>query len=262
MKNNIFLKLLFLIFIITTSIILIPLVMLFINGLINIGLAIRNKEVIYAIRLSFLTATISTLITFSLALPTAYVLSRSKSKIIKKMSVLIMLPMSLPHIISGIALILFLGNPGIGKYLERIGIDFVFSKSGIVAAQVFINLPYTVEILKGSIDNLNPRLEFISRTLGCNKIQTFVYITLPLIKNGIISSLIITFSRSLGEFGAVVMLAGATSMKTEVLSTSIFMNMSTGDMDIALGTSIILIIISFLSMMLFEFIKKKEIEEN
>lgn len=233
-----------------------PLALLVGRGVSNIGRCIQSKEIVFSIKLSLITSIISTFICLIFSLPAAYALARTKLKFKKLISILIFLPMSLPHIISGVALLLFLGNLGIGGILSKFGIDFVFTRKGIVAAQVFVNFPFMVNILKTAIEESGYKMEFIARTLGCNRWQTFIYITIPLIKNSLLSSLIITWSRALGEFGAVIMLAGATRMKTEVIPTAIFMNMSTGDLDIAIGTATILIFISIISMVIVEITQK------
>jgi molybdate transport system permease protein len=233
-----------------------PLALLVGRGVSNIGRCIQSKEILFSIKLSLITSIISTFICLVFSLPAAYALARTKLKFKKFVSILIFLPMSLPHIISGVALLLFLGNLGIGGILSKFRIDFVFTQKGIVAAQVFVNFPFMVNILKTAIEESGYKMEFIARTLGCNRWQTFIYITIPLIKNSLLSSLIITWSRALGEFGAVIMLAGATRMKTEVIPTAIFMNMSTGDLDIAIGTATILIFISIISMIIVEITQK------
>lgn len=233
-----------------------PLALLVKRGFPQIKRCLESKDILYSIKLSIFTATISTIICLILALPTAYALIRTNMRFKKIISIIIFLPMSLPHMISGVALLLFLGNMGIGGSLSKLGIDFVFTKKGIIAAQVFVNLPFMVHMIKMAIEELGYRMEFIARTLGCNKFQTFIYITVPLIKNSLLSSLIAIWSRALGEFGAVMMLAGSTSMNTEVMPTAIFMNMATGDLDFAIGVATILIIISILSILLVEVIKK------
>ena len=88
---------------------------------------------------------------------------------------------------------------GIWRFLSGLGIDFVFTVKGIVAAQVFVNIPYMVKILRTAIEAVNPKMEFIARTLGSNSIKAFFYITLPLIKNGLIASVVMTWSKALGN---------------------------------------------------------------
>lgn len=235
----------------------IPLTLLIGRGFTSIIKCFQSQETIFSIKLSLITSSISTLICLFFSLPASYSLARLKVRTKNLISILIFLPASLPHLVSGIALLLFLGNSGIGGFLSKIGIDFVFTKKGIIAAQVFVNFPLMVKMLKTAIEGSNYKMEFIARTLGCNKWQSFIHITIPSIKSSLFSSLIITWSRALGEFGAVIMLAGTTRMKTEVLPTAIFLNMSTGDLDIATGTATILIIISLISQLLFEFIERR-----
>ncbi len=236
---------------------LIPLVLLVSRGINSVMTCIKSEEIIFSIRLSLITSSISTLLCLIISLPSSYCLARLSKGYDKIASVLIFLPMSLPHLVSGIALLLFLGNSGMGRMLSKFGIEFVFTKKGIVAAQVFVNMPFMIKILKTAIEDSGSKMEFISRTLGCSRFQSFIYVVIPQIKSSILSSAVIVWSRALGEFGAVIMLAGTTRMKTEVLPTAIFLNMSTGDLDIAIGTATILISISLLSMLLFEIIERK-----
>ena len=168
--------------------------------------------------------------------------------------------MSLPHLVSGIALLLLFGRRGIGEFLyQNFNIDFIFTVSGIILAQVFVNLSFAIKTILTSLEEINPKTVFIARTLGCNEFQAFIHVILPSMRRGIISSTVMTWSRALGEFGAVMMVAGTTRMKTEILPTAIFLNMSTGDLDLAIGTATILIIISLICMSIFNIlIKDKE----
>ncbi|HIE4362260.1 TPA: ABC transporter permease subunit, partial [Clostridioides difficile] len=106
------------------------------------------------------------------------------------------------------------------------------------------------------------KMIFVARTLGCNSWEAFKFIILPNLKTGIISATVMTWSRALGEFGAVAMIAGSTRMKTEIIPTSIYLNMSTGDIDIAIGIAVILIFISLTCLMLFEIFFNREVDKN
>jgi molybdate transport system permease protein len=118
-------------------------------------------------------------------------------------------------------------------------------------AQIFVNIPFMIRVMKSTILSVNPRLEFIARTLGCTPAQAFWKITLPLSKNGIIAGIVTTWARALGEFGAALMLAGATRFRTETLPISLFLNMSTGDLEGAMAAANLLIIISIISLYIF-----------
>ncbi len=253
MKSDKILKLLsitaLIILLIFTSI---PIMLIIVRGAKCLPDCLRSQEILSSIGLSITTSLISTGICLFFSIPTAYALARYDMPFKKIISTIIYLPMSLPHIVSGIALLLFFGNTAFGDFLSGLGIDFVFTVKGIVAAQVFVNIPYMVKILRTAIEAVNPKMEFIARTLGSNSIKAFFYITLPLIKNGLIASVVMTWSKALGEFGAVLMLAGATRYKTETLPIAIFLNMSTGELDTAIATATILIIISLVSIAIFE----------
>lgn len=141
--------------------------------------------------------------------------------------------MSLPHLVSGIALLLLFGRMGLGDFIYKIlKLDFVFTKQGVVLAQVFVNLPLTIKILHTSLNESNEKMVFVARTLGCS------------------------------EFGAVAMIADSTRMKTEIIPTSIYLNMSTGDIDIAIGIAVILIFISLTCLMFFEIFFNREVDKN
>lgn len=217
-----------------------------------------SEEIQFSIKLSLKTAVTSTFICMVLALPTAYALAKLDFKLKKLITLILYLPMSLPHLISGIALILVCGNSVTGRFLQSIGLDFVFTVKGIILCQVFVNLSFAIKVLKTGIEKSNSKMEFVARTLGCNKLQCFVKVSLPLIRKDLISGTMMTFSRALGEFGAIMILVGTTRMKTELLPTAIFLNVSTGDMDIAIGTATILIVISLLTMLPFEILDRKK----
>lgn len=233
--------------------------MLIIRGLSYVPVCLKSEEVQFAIVLSMKTSFISTLICLILALPTSYFLHIKDIPFKKFIVQIINLPMSLPHLVSGIALLLLFGKMGIGNEIYKLfKLDFVFTKQGIILAQVFVNLPLTVNILNTVLSESNDKMVFVARTLGCDSWQAFKYITLPNLRMGVISATVMTWSRALGEFGAVAMLAGSTRMKTEIIPTSIYLNMSTGDVDLAVGIAVILIIISLTCMTVFEVVFNRE----
>lgn len=148
---------------------------------------------------------------------------------------------------------------GIGKFLSRnFNIDFVYTVSGIILAQVFVNLSFSIQTILNSLEEIDPKTIFVSRTLGCNELDSFVHIVLPSLKRGIMSSAVMNWSRALGELGAVMMLAGTTRMKTEIIPTAIFLNMATGDLNLGIGTANILITISLLCMIIFNALLKEK----
>ncbi|MEG3067128.1 MAG: ABC transporter permease subunit [Syntrophaceticus schinkii] len=119
-------------------------------------------------------------------------------------------------------------------------------------AQFFIITPYMIRVLKSTMADISPRLEFVARTLGCSQWQAFIRVTLPLARNGILAGLVICWARAIGEFGCSLMLAGATRMKTETLPIALFLNMSVGDLEMAMASATCLIAISLMALLIFE----------
>ena len=227
--------------------------MLIKEGASSIAPSLASEEVIFAIKLSLKTTAAATLICIVLSVPVSYKLYTIGSRMQKCLTNILYLPMSLPHLVSGIALLLLFGRKGIGSFLYNwFNIDFIFTQKGIVLALVFVNLPFAINMVLTAMEDSNKKMTFIARTLGCNEAQAFFHVTLPALRRTIISTAVMTWSRALGEFGAVIMVAGTTRLKTETLPTAIFLNMATGDMDLATGVAVILIIISLICLLIFE----------
>ncbi|MDD3270112.1 MAG: ABC transporter permease [Syntrophomonadaceae bacterium] len=229
------------------------------KGLSGFVQSIASPEIQFAIRLSLFTSITSTLICIAFALPVAYGLERFRIPGRRLINVVLDIPLSLPPLVSGVALLLLLGTTGFGAALAEHGLSFVFSVNGIILAQFFIIIPYMIRILKSTIADINPRLEFVARTLGCSQWQAFYKITLPLAKNGIIAGLVISWARAIGEFGCALMVAGATRMVTETLPVALYLNMSIGNLEMAMASATCLIIISIISLFIFEMVGVRQI---
>jgi len=211
-----------------------------------------TEEMKFSLQLSLWTGFVSTALVIFFAIPIGYALSRYEffgKSIVKS---IIDLPVAFPELVLGLALLLLFGNTIIGTALKSMGLDFVFTRKGVVAAQFFTALPYSIRILKSTFDYINPRYEFISRSLGYTQAETFVKISLPLAKNGLIASIVISFARCIGTFGTVLILAGGSANLTNTLPITLYLNISYGNMGMALTSGIILIAVSFLAILIFE----------
>ncbi|NPA75801.1 MAG: ABC transporter permease subunit [Euryarchaeota archaeon] len=214
--------------------------------------SMRSAEMIYSLKLTLITSSISTVIVIFTAIPMSYALSRYSfwgKSIVKS---IIDLPMAFPELVLGLALLLLFGKTAIGSALSYVGINIVFTKLGIVVAQVFTALPFATRIAYTTFESINPRYELVSRTLGYGEFETFKNVTLPLAKDGILASTIITFARCVGAFGAVLILAGGSYMNTEVLPVTLYLNISYGNIGMAITSGIVLIIVSFIAIYAFE----------
>lgn len=230
----------------------VALVLVPVQGLPHILTVLQTVEIRFALALSLKTSLISTVLCTLVAVPVAYCLSRYRLPGQQVLNALVNIPLALPPIVSGVCLLLVFGATSLGHFLAGLGLKLVFTVQGIIAAQFFVNLPYMVVVVRAAMEGVDRRLEFVARTLGCNQWQAFTRVTLPLIRNGLMAALIITWARALGEFGAVLMLAGATRMRTETLPVSLYLNLTIGDLDAVMAVATILMIITAASLLVFE----------
>ncbi len=242
-----------------TGLIALSIFMILMKGFPNLWTCLSSPEIKFALKLSLFTSISSTFLCVLFAVPISYTLVRLDFKGKKAINAILSIPISLPPIVSGVALLILLGNTAFGHFLSDLGLKFIFTTRGIIFAQFFVNVPYMIRILKATFSDIDPRMEYVARTLGCNQIQSFLNVTLPLAKNGLIASIVITWARALGEFGSVLMIAGATRMKTETLPASIFLNISCGDLGLAMSSATILIVISLASLLIFEILDHKKL---
>ena len=200
-------------------------------------------EVLFSLRMSVVTSTISTALVMVLAMPTAYALSRTNMPCKRVAEVLMELTLSLPYILLGFALLLIFSSP-VGKALKEAGFEVVFEPTGIVFAQLIVNLPFAIRMVRTAFSDVNPRMEFVAKTLGATSGDVFRTIILPQCRNSLISTTVLTWARGMGEFGATLMLVGVTRMKTETLPGSIYLSISTGNNDTAMATAMIMLLLS------------------
>jgi len=209
--------------------------------------ALLSKEILFAIRLSVITATIATIISILIAIPVAYAISQTKFPGKDIVDSLLDLPIVVSPIALGAALLVFFNTPA-GAAIDD-NIKFVFAVPGIIIAQFVVISALAIRLLKSTFDGIDPRYEQVGRTLGCSKPEVFLKVTLPLAKNGLIAACILTWARAVGEFGATVTLAGATAMKTETLPVAIFLSLATADVEEAIAVIFVLIIIAVVALL-------------
>ncbi len=218
---------------------------LYIRGDSLVEIFSNNREVSFALIFSLITSVISILLAAIVALPTGYVLARYDFPGKRIFDIIIDLPIILPPLVMGLSLLVLLG-PVAGDYLSKIGLRFVFSPPGVVMAQFTVATPFAIRSFKTAFAGVDPSLERAAMTLGDSYFRVFRKITLPLARNGIIAGITLAWARAIGEFGATVMLAGATRFKTETLPIAIFLNISMGEINVAITIGLIMIAFSAL----------------
>ncbi len=204
-----------------------------------------QQDIRSAITLSLIAATASTVIAIILAIPTAYALARIEFPGKRLLDTFIDLPMVLTPIALG-TLILMSWNSAIGRLFSDIGLTLPFTLAGVILAQFTVIVAISVRMLKASFEQVDRRQEQVARLLGCTAFSSFLQITLPLAKRGILAAIILTWARAIGEFGATVMVAGTAKGQTATLPSSIYLAMSMADLPRAVTLVVILISISLL----------------
>jgi molybdate transport system permease protein len=193
-----------------------------------------------ALLLSMQTAAASTVLCLVLGVPMALVLARSKARLVRLLRPLILLPLVLPPVVGGIALLYAFGRLGlIGAYLDAAGINIAFTTTAVVLAQTFVSLPFLVIALEGAARTAGGNYEVVAATLGARPSAVWWRVTLPLLLPGLVSGAVLAFARSLGEFGATLTFAGSRQGVTRTLPLEIYLQRVT-DADAAVALSVLL----------------------
>jgi molybdate transport system permease protein len=198
-----------------------------------------------ALRLSLLTAAISTLLCVVLGGPLAVVLARSRLPGLRVLRSLVLLPLVLPPVVGGLALLFLLGRTGLlGRQLDIwFGITIPFTTTAVVLAQTFVALPFLVVSLEGALRTAGGRYEAIAATLGAAPGYAFRRVTVPLVLPGLASGSVLAFARCLGEFGATTAFAGSLQGTTRTLPLLVYLERES-DVDGAVALSLLLVAVA------------------
>jgi len=210
--------------------------------------ALKSEEIQYAIKLSLFSCTATMIISVIVAIPIGYALAKFDFIGKKILDAIIDIPIILPPLVIGLSLlILFQTAPG--KFIEEY-VTITYAIPSIILAQFMVACAFAVRTMAITFSRINQRQEHVALTLGCNRGQTFWYVVLPQAKEGILAAASLAWARAIGEFGPILIFSGATRMKTEVLSTTVFLEMSVGNIEAAVAVSLLMIIAGFLILMI------------
>ena len=184
-----------------------------------------------AFQISFLVVISATAIVGVVGSAMAFLLAKGEFRGKELLDAILTMPLVLPPTVTGYYLLIFLGRRGIiGSFVyDLTGWTIVFSWQGAVVAAVVVALPLMIKASRASIESVNPDYEIASFTLGKSRLETFLRITLPLARRGIIAGLVLSFARALGEFGATLMIAGNILGKTQTMPLAIYEAVASGD---------------------------------
>ena len=201
--------------------------------------ALQAKEIRYATGLSLLTCTVTALLSLILAVPLGYLLARGKFRGKAFVEAALDIPIVLPPLVVGLCL-LILFQTSFGRMVEE-HVAFTYTIAGVILAQLVIGAAFAIRTMRGTFDHLSSRPEDVAMTLGCSRFQAVRLVTLPAARRGMFAAASVAWARSLGEFGPILVFAGATRMKTEVLPTTVWLELSVGNLEAAVAVGLLMV---------------------
>ena len=208
-----------------------------------------EETVLRSISLSMVIATSSAGICVFLGIPLGWVLARAEFRGLRIMRAIVLLPMVLPPVAGGTALLFALGRKGfVGEKLDSwFGVTLPFTTAGAIIAATFVALPFFVLTIESAAAELDSKLEEASLNLGATPIRTFFTVTLPMLRNSILAGIALSWARALGEFGATITFAGDNPGQTRTLPLQLFVALETNpERAMVIGMLMVLISLSVL----------------
>jgi len=220
----------------------VPAALLFYVSPAEILRAVSSAEILFALHLSLTTSILAVSASLLLGVPTAYLLARRDFFGKAAIDTLLDLPLVMTPLIAGVGLLFLFGEKWLGRAMAELGLRVLFTPWGAAAAQTFIAAPILTRSCRAAFEAVDRKYELAGQTLGLSPSRVFLKVTLPLARQGLISGTILAWARALGEFGATLMVAGATRFKTATLPISVYLNISSGELGLALACSWVLLL--------------------
>jgi len=242
--------------------VILPLASIFIYGFskgpIHFWEALSSPAALFSLRLSLTTSSVATICNVLFGLIAAWVMSKYEFKGTSALMILISLPTAIPTAVAGFALLLLWGRSGLlGQFLEYTDYQIMFTTAAIILANIFVTFPLAFGVIKPALDNLDTSYEDAAETMGASRWQTFRFVVLPSLRGAIITGALLTFARSIGEFGSTIMVSGNLAMRTQTAPLYIFTKFNEGDVEGANAIAAVLAVISFAIFSLIIFTRKR-----
>jgi molybdate transport system permease protein len=199
--------------------------------------ALADPEIQYSIWLSMISCTLSAIFSVIVAVPIGYLISRHRFRGRQLIDAILDIPIVLPPLVIGLSLLILFQFPPFSWVAPSI----VYQIPAVILAQFSVACAFAVRTMKSTFDHIDPRCEQVALSLGCTRWEAFGWVVLPEAGKGLLTAFTLAWARSLGEFGPLLIFAGATRMKTEVLSTTVFLEMNVGDIEAAVAVSLIMV---------------------
>jgi sulfate transport system permease protein len=219
---------------------------------------ITSVDALSSLKLTMVLAVSATVINTVFGMAIAWILVRDDFRGKRLINGLVDMPFAVSPVIAGFMLILLFGRTGwFASLIEALGIKVVFAVPGMLLATIFISLPFVIREVMPVLKQVNLDQENAAYTIGASRWQTFLHVTLPAIRWGLLYGISLTFARAVGEIGAVLVVSGGVSRLTETSTLYIFRSLDDRNYVGAYSMSVILAAVSFIILMLIEFFKKR-----
>jgi molybdate transport system permease protein len=217
--------------------------------------ALKKPEIQAAFRLTILSCTVAAILSIWVATPLGYLLSRYRFPGRLLVDTIVDIPIVLPPLVLGLSLLILfhlkLGDWQLEAWLrDTVGFGVTYRWPAVILAQFSVACAFAVRTMRVTFDQIDPRAEDVARTLGCTRGQAFIQVALPQARRGMIAATTIAWARALGEFGPILVFAGATRMRTEVLSTTVFLELSIGQLDAAVAVSLLMVVMAVIVLLI------------
>ncbi|MCP4750196.1 MAG: ABC transporter permease subunit [Proteobacteria bacterium] len=214
----------------------------------------RDQGFLTAVLFSLKTSLVATVFAFVTGVPAGFFLARNRGRISRLLDVLFDIPIVIPPLIVGVLLLTFFNLPFVKSFYS-----FIFTMAGAVVAQFFVAVPFTVKSAKSAFELVPPVYERIAMTLGARPFRSFYDTTFKIAFPGILSGLILTWLRCVGEFGATLMVGGGIPGKTENIPVNVYLHITSGDFDKGITASITAVVLSLLCIVVINalFLRKR-----
>ncbi len=230
--------------------------------------ALMKPEIQAAFRLTLLSCTIAAILSLWVATPLGYLLSRYDFPGRRLIDTIVDIPIVLPPLVLGLSLLILFHQPFpviswffpnndwiLESWLRsNFNMPVTYHWRAVILAQFSVSSAFAIRTMRVTFDQINPRAEDVARTLGCTRSQAFLQIALPQAWRGMITATTIAWARALGEFGPIMVFAGTTRFRTEVLSTTVFLELSVGQLDAAVAVSLLMVAMAIVVLLILRWI--------
>ncbi len=228
----------------------------------NMVTAFQSPETLFALGMSLVISVLAMGLSLVIGLPTAYLLAHATFPGKFLLDIFLDLPLVMTPLVAGMGLLFLFGPDLLGDAAMAVGLDILFSPAGAVLAQTFIATPIVIRNCKTAVEGLDYHFAWAGQTMGLTPLQICFHVTLPMLGPDILSSAILAWSRAMGEFGATLMVAGATRFKTETLPVAVYLNITSGETGIAVACAWLLILMGFFLLLLLKGIENVSSRKN